>query len=184
MTVAANKRRRDIHFNIGDMVYLRFCPHRLSTLFTVRNRKLAPRYFGPFRVSARIGGSANRLELPASARIHPVFQVSLLKRAIGEERAEPTLLEGLIEPPILPERAYSVDWATIKDDGVLCFEFSRDSEMIASGSQDGKTKLMVLVSYITACTVKVCNLISHCFLWDCSPSCFMGCQDYRLSAVV
>ncbi|KAG6387356.1 hypothetical protein SASPL_152543 [Salvia splendens] len=106
MTVAANKRRRDIHFNISDMVYLRFRPHRQSTLFTVRNRKLAPRYFGPFRVSARIDGSAYRLELPASARIHTVFHASLLKRVIGEERAEPTFPEGLTdyEPPFLPER--------------------------------------------------------------------------------
>ena len=27
------------------------------------------------------------------------------------------------------------------DDAVLCLEFSRDSEMIASGSQDGKIKV-------------------------------------------
>ena len=69
MTVAANKQRRDVHFSIGDMVYLKFRQHRQSTLFTVRNRKLAPRYFGPFRVSARIGSSAYRLELPATACI-------------------------------------------------------------------------------------------------------------------
>jgi WD40 repeat-containing protein SMU1 len=31
------------------------------------------------------------------------------------------------------------------DDAVLCITFSRDSEMIASGSQDGKIKVDCLV---------------------------------------
>lgn len=29
------------------------------------------------------------------------------------------------------------------DDAVLCVEFSRDSEMLASGSQDGKIKVKI-----------------------------------------
>ncbi|GJN05380.1 hypothetical protein PR202_ga23001 [Eleusine coracana subsp. coracana] len=48
------------------------------------------------------------------------------------------------------------------DDAVLCVDFSRDSEMLASGSQDGKIKVPFLLAYgsrvITAssdCTVKV-----------------------------
>lgn len=31
------------------------------------------------------------------------------------------------------------------DDPVLCVDFSRDSEMIASGSQDGKIKVSLFV---------------------------------------
>jgi WD40 repeat protein len=34
------------------------------------------------------------------------------------------------------------------DDAVLCVDFSRDSEMLASGSQDGKIKVPMLFSYI------------------------------------
>jgi WD40 repeat-containing protein SMU1 len=31
------------------------------------------------------------------------------------------------------------------DDAVLCLSFSRDSEMLASGGQDGKIKVCILI---------------------------------------
>ena len=31
------------------------------------------------------------------------------------------------------------------DDAVLCLSFSRDSEMLASGGQDGKIKVRILI---------------------------------------
>ena len=104
MTVAANKQRRDVEFSVGDLVCLRFRPHRQPSLFTSRNRKLAPRFFGPFRVEARIGMTAYRL--PDSARIHPVFHVLLLKRAIGDAPVEATLPDGLVnaDPPFIPNK--------------------------------------------------------------------------------
>ncbi|KAG6436362.1 hypothetical protein SASPL_101258 [Salvia splendens] len=106
MTASANKKRRDVEFAAGDMVYVRFRPHRQSTLFSSRNRKMAPRFFGPFRIESRIGATAYRLQLPESTRIHPVFHVSLLKRAVGDAAAEADLPEGLggNDPPFLPEK--------------------------------------------------------------------------------
>lgn len=53
---------------------------------------MAFRFFGPFRITDRIGTVAYRLELPPHALIHPVFHVSQLKKAVGSKhQVIPTL---------------------------------------------------------------------------------------------
>ncbi|WMV37170.1 hypothetical protein MTR67_030555 [Solanum verrucosum] len=47
--------------------------------------KLSPRYIGPYRISKRIGNVAYELEVPQElATVHPVFQISMLKRCMGD----------------------------------------------------------------------------------------------------
>lgn len=105
ITMAANRHRRDFEYAVGDLVFLKFIPYRQSTLFTSTTRKLAPRYFGPFSIEARVSKTAYRLKLPDGCCIQPVFYASLLKKAIGSAVPEQSLLDGLLEadPPFLPE---------------------------------------------------------------------------------
>ncbi|XP_047161824.1 uncharacterized protein LOC124831784 [Vigna umbellata] len=80
--VHANKHRRKVEFQISDWVYLKFQPYRLKSLARRPNKKLRPRFYGPYTVKERIGAVAYILDLPIHNIIHPVFHVSLLKCAV------------------------------------------------------------------------------------------------------
>jgi hypothetical protein len=76
----ADKRRRDLSFEIGDFVYLKVSPMRGTRRFKVKG-KLAPRYVGAFKIVDRRGEVAYQLELPPQlSDVHDVFHVSRLKK--------------------------------------------------------------------------------------------------------
>nr|KYP54676.1 Retrovirus-related Pol polyprotein from transposon 17.6 [Cajanus cajan] len=83
MKSQADKRRRDLHFEIGDWVLVKLQPYRQHSVVLRKVQKLSMRYFGPFEVIAKVGEVAYKLKLSDSARIHPVFHISLLKKFVG-----------------------------------------------------------------------------------------------------
>jgi hypothetical protein len=89
-----NKRRKEMFFNIGDMVML--SSRNIRTLRA--SAKLADQNIGPFKVLRRIGQNAYQLDLPRKyGRLHHTFHVSLLqayRRRTGAETPEPVDIEG------------------------------------------------------------------------------------------
>jgi hypothetical protein len=82
MTAQADKNRSEREFAVGDRVYLRLQPYVQTSVAARSSQKLGFRFFGPYLVLQRVGRVAYRLQLPPTARIHPVVHVSQLKRAV------------------------------------------------------------------------------------------------------
>ncbi|GJZ68923.1 retrotransposable element Tf2 [Tanacetum coccineum] len=83
MKVMADRKRTERVFGIDDLVLLKLQPYRQSTLRQHKHHKLAPKYYGPFKIIARIGEVAYKLDLPITFQIHLVFHVSQLKQFKG-----------------------------------------------------------------------------------------------------
>jgi transposase InsO family protein len=79
----ADLKRVERQLSVGDMVYLKMQPYRLNAFGARSHIKLQSKFYGPFRVIAKVGNVAYKLLLPDSAAIHPVFHVSQLKKHLG-----------------------------------------------------------------------------------------------------
>nr|GEV74640.1 putative reverse transcriptase domain-containing protein [Tanacetum cinerariifolium] len=81
----ADVRRKPLEFQVGDRVMLKVSPWKGVVRFGKRG-KLNPRYIGPFKVLAKVGTVAYRLELPEQlSRLHSTFHVSNLKKYLSDE---------------------------------------------------------------------------------------------------
>ncbi|GKC13911.1 hypothetical protein Tco_1010693, partial [Tanacetum coccineum] len=81
----ADRYRTPMKFQVGDMVMLKVSQLKGVIRFGKR-RKLNPRYIVPFKVLAKVGMVAYRLELPDQlSRVHSTFHVSNLKKCYADE---------------------------------------------------------------------------------------------------
>ena len=62
-----------------------------------KDNKLAPKYYGPYKVLHKIGSMAYKLELPETSWVHPIFHVSSLKKVIWDKIPIQTIFLDLDE---------------------------------------------------------------------------------------
>ncbi|GKC70223.1 putative reverse transcriptase domain-containing protein [Tanacetum coccineum] len=81
----ADRKRKPMEFEVRDRVMLKVSPWKRVLRFGKRG-KLNPRYVRPFRVLAKIGKVAYKLELPQElSRVHHTFHMSNLKKCYADE---------------------------------------------------------------------------------------------------
>nr|GEY48335.1 putative reverse transcriptase domain-containing protein [Tanacetum cinerariifolium] len=80
-----DRKRNPMEFEIRDRVMLKVSPWKGVVLFGKRG-KLNPRYVRPFKVLAKVGKVAYKLELPQElSKVHHTFHVSNLKKCYFDE---------------------------------------------------------------------------------------------------
>nr|GFC57901.1 putative reverse transcriptase domain-containing protein [Tanacetum cinerariifolium] len=81
----ADRKQKSMEFKVGDRVMLKVSPWKRVVRF-IKRGKLNPRYIGPFKVLAKIGDIAYRLELPQElGRVHHTFHVSNLQKCYADK---------------------------------------------------------------------------------------------------
>ncbi|KAH9680798.1 hypothetical protein KPL71_026691 [Citrus sinensis] len=129
MKQTTDKKRKEVEFQEGDMVYLKLHPYRQSFVFKHAHQKLASRFFGPYQVIQKISPVAYKLQLPEGAWIHPIFHASLFKKVVGDLPKSSTDLppiddEGILE--LEPDSVVDTRWlkrgGSIIEQSLICWK--------------------------------------------------------------
>ena len=103
-------------------MYLKLQPYRQKSITNRACLKLATKYFGPYKVLAKVGPIVYKLDLLAGARVHPTFHVSQLKKHVGHASTQLQLLLMDAKGVLAKEPISILDRRINKRRGRLCIE--------------------------------------------------------------
>ena len=96
----ADKKRSDVdEYRVGDLVMLSTKDLKYQMVGR-RTEKLTERFVGPYRVKKIVSSNAIELELLSTVKIHPVVNVSRVRKYVGQvegqkkEQPLPVIIEG------------------------------------------------------------------------------------------
>jgi len=96
----ADKKRSDVEeYKVGDLVMLSTKDLKYQ-MAGRRTEKLTERFVGPYKVKEIISSNAVKLELPSTVKIHPVVNVSRIRRYVEQVKGQkkeqllPVIIEG------------------------------------------------------------------------------------------
>ena len=82
MKLFADCHRSEVFYELGDWVFLKLQSYKMKSLARKLNEKLSPRYYRFFQIIEKLGQVAYKLDLPPTCKLHPIFHVSRLKKAL------------------------------------------------------------------------------------------------------
>jgi len=89
----ANRKRSDVdEYKVGDLVMLS-TKNLKYQIVRRRTKKLTERFVGPYKIKEIISLNTVKLELPSTVRIHPVVNVSRIRKYVeqveGQKKKQP-----------------------------------------------------------------------------------------------
>ncbi|GJY25474.1 putative reverse transcriptase domain-containing protein [Tanacetum coccineum] len=134
----ADRRRKPLEFEIGDKVMLKVSPWKGVIRFG-KQGKLNPRYIGPFKILAKVGTVAYRLEIPEQlSRVYSTFHVSNLKKCFVDDPLAIPLEEIQIDDKLnFIEEPVEIMMRTTAGAGMM------SREMIRTTARTGRMRTIV-----------------------------------------
>jgi len=129
----ADKKRSDIEeYKVGDLVMLSTKDLKYQ-MIRRRTEKLTERFIGPYKIKKIILSNVVELELPSTIKIHPVVNISRIRRYVGQvegqkkEQPAPVIIEG--EEKWEVERILNKQRVIGKDKYLVCWKgFTAESD--------------------------------------------------------
>jgi len=122
----ANRKRSDVEeYKVGDLVMLSTKDLKYQ-MVRRRTEKLTERFVGPYKIKKIISSNMVKLELSSTVRIHPVVNVSRVRRYVGQvegqkkEQPAPVIIEGEEEWEV--ERILNKRRVREKDKYLVCWK--------------------------------------------------------------